>query len=203
MKRRHPGTARIAGPKGTPVAPVLAAAALAAAVLALSGCQSFSPMQTNVAYQPADGVAVDLGDVQIRDLLVVSAARGEIGTLSGLMVNTGEEAATITFATGPDSAARAFIPAGGQARLSGAGVSTPVTLPSIDAAPGDMITVIVSMPAAGAPQVSVPVLPPTGYYTSLTPAPVTTTPEPVPTPTPEPVPTTPAPAQTTPAPTAS
>ena len=195
MKRRYPGTARNAGPKGTPVAIVPAAAALAGAVLALSGCQSFSPTQTNVPYEPADGVAVDLGDVQIRDLLVVSAAKGEMGTLSGLMVNKGGAPVIVTFATGPDAAARAFIPAGGTARLSGVGSLTPVTLPSIDAAPGDTVQVVVSTPAAGAPEVSVPVLPPTGYYTSLTPAPVTTTPEPVQ--------TTPAPAQTTPAPTAS
>ena len=156
---------------------MLAAVTLAGAVLALSGCQT-SPIQTDVPYQPADGVAVDLGDVQIRDLLVVTAAKGEIGTLSGLVVNKSNAPVTVTFTTGPgvDGLARALVPADGQTRLSGVEGATPVTLPSIAAAPGDIIKVIVSTPAAGAPEVSVPVLLPTGYYASLTPAPAQITP---------------------------
>lgn len=194
MKRRSPGTAKTARPKGTPVAPLVAAATLAGAVLALSGCQAFSPIQTDVAYEPADGVAVDLGDVQIRDLLIVTAAKGEIGTLSGLVLNKGDAPVTVSFATGPgvDSVAQALVPAGGQTRLSGVEGATPVTLPSITAAPGDIIKVVVSTPAAGAPAVSVPVLLPTGYYATITAPPVPiATPGPV-----QAVPTTPAPAPT-------
>jgi len=209
VKRRSPGTLKIAGLKGTPVTPVLGTATLAGVVLALSGCQAFSPIQTDVPYQPADGVAVDLGKVQIRDLVVVVAARGGVGTLSGLVVNTSTEPVTVTFTTGrgANGSAKALIPAAGQTRLSGVKGTTPVTLPSIAAAPGDMIKVIVSTPDAGAPEVSVPVLLPTGYYASLTPPPVpTTTPPPGPTTTPAPGPsttpapgpsTTPGPAQTT------
>jgi len=166
---------------------------MAAAVLALSGCQVTSPIQTNVPYQPADGVAVDLGDVQIRDLVVVSDAKGGIGTLSGLVVNKSTGPVTVTFATGPgaDASARAVIPAGTPTRLSGVEGTTPVTIPSIAAAPGDMVNIVVSTPDAGAPVVSVPVLLPTGYYSSITPAPVPTT---VPALTPTTIPT---PIQTT------
>ena len=87
--------------------PLLVAAALAGVVV-LSGCQVASPIQTNVPYQPADGVAVDLGDVQIRDLVVVSGAKGEVGTLSGMVVNQGASRVTITFATG--DSADPFVP---------------------------------------------------------------------------------------------
>ncbi|MEO6143133.1 MAG: hypothetical protein ABIP19_04065 [Dermatophilaceae bacterium] len=194
MKRRSPGPAKTTGPRGVRVAPVLAAAALVAAALAVSGCQAFSPIQTDVAYQPADGVAVDLGDVQIRDLLVVTAGKGEIGTLSGLVLNKGNAPVTVSFAAGPgvDGVAQALVPAGGQTRLSGVEGATPVTLPSIPAAPGDVIKVAVSTPAAGAPVVSVPVLPPTGYYATITAPPVPiVTPGPV-----QAVPTTPAPSST-------
>lgn len=203
MKPRSLGTAKIAGPRGTRVALVRAAATVAGAVLALSGCQAFSPIQTDVAYQPADGVAVDLGDVQIRDLLVVTAARGEIGTLSGVVVNKGDAPVTVSFATGPgvDEVARAVVPAGGQSRLSGVEGEKPVTLLSVPAAPGDIIKMVVSTPAAGAPVVSVPVLLPTGYYSTITAPPVPIeTPGPVqavpttPGPVVQAVPTTPAPA---------
>ena len=171
MKRRSPRV-KIFALQGTPV---LAAAALAGA-LALSGCQVMSPIQTNVPYQPADGVAVDLGDVQIRDLVVIAGAKGEVGTLSGLVVNKGTESVTVTFAAGTGgSSAQADIPAGTATRLSGVEGATPVTLPGIAAAPGGIVKVTVSTPAAGAPEVSVPVLLPTGYYSTITPPPVPTT----------------------------
>ena len=178
MKRRPLRSARTAALKGIRVPQVLAAATLAGAVLALSGCQVASPIQTSVPYQPADGVAVDLGDIQIRDLVVVSDAKGGAGTLSGLVVNKGSGSVVVTFASGPgvDESTQASIPPGTPTRLSGVEGANPVTIPSIAAAPGDMVKLIVSTPAAGAPEVSVPVLLPAGYYASITPAPVETTP---------------------------
>ena len=176
MKRRPLRNPRAAARKGISRYQVLTAATLAGAVLALSGCQASSPIQTAVPYQPADGVAVDLGDVQIRDLLVVTSAMGGAGTLSGLIVNKGSEPVTVTFATGPGSgsSARAIIPPGTPTRLSGVEGTMPVTIPSIPAAPGDTVNMVVGTPDAGAPLVAVPVLPPTGYYASITPAPLQT-----------------------------
>jgi hypothetical protein len=176
VKRRLLRTARAAALKGIPGTHVRTAATVAGAVLALSGCQVMSPIQTTVPYQSADGVSVDLGNVQIRDLVVVTATRGGAGTLSGLVVNKSTEPVTVTFTTGTgvDASARAIIPAGAPTRLSGVQGVTPVTIPSLPAAPGDVVKVIVSTPDAGAPVVSVPVLPPTGYYSSITPAPLQT-----------------------------
>lgn len=193
MKRRPLRHAKAVALKGIPGARVLTGAAISVAVLALSGCQLTSPIQTNVPYQPADGVAVDLGDVQVRGLVIVTDAKGGVGILSGLVVNRSNGPVTVTFATGPGAlaSARAVIPAGAPTRLSGVEGVTPVTIPTISAAPGDMVNVVVSTPDAGAPVVSVPVLLPTGYYSSITPPPVQTT-------APKSVPTTiPAPIQTT------
>jgi hypothetical protein len=165
-------------------APVLCAAALAG-VLALSGCEVFSPIQTAVPYQPADGVSVDLGNVQIRDLVVVSGAKGGAGTLSGLAVNNGAVPITVSFsaatatpanpAIGGD-AAQASLPAGAAVRLDGVAGGTPVSLPSVPAAPGDIVTLTVSTPSSGSTDASVPVLPPTGYYSTITPGPAPSTP---------------------------
>ncbi|MDQ5840436.1 MAG: hypothetical protein M3537_04675 [Chloroflexota bacterium] len=150
---------------------VVGAAALATA-LALSGCQVMSPIQTNETYQPADGVAVDLGDVQVRDLVVITGARGEVGTLSGMVVNSGTKPVTVTFAAGGSGGAATMeIAAGKQDRLSGVDGIAPVTLPNVPAAPGDVVRLTVSTPAGGAPVVSVPVLRPDGYYATITPAP--------------------------------
>jgi hypothetical protein len=149
---------------------MLATTVAAAAVL--SGCQVMSPIQTTVTYQPANGVAVDLGDVQIRDLVVVSRAKGEVGTLSGMVVNNGTEPVTISFAEGASGGSvMAQAPADKQTRLSGVPGTAPVTLPSIDAAPGGIVKLTVSTPAGGASEVSVPVLLPDGIYANITPAP--------------------------------
>lgn len=157
--------------KGTSTAPILIATAIAGA-LTLSGCQVMSPIQTNGSYQPADGVAVDLGDVQIRDLVVISSAKGEVGTLSGMVVNNGTGPVTITFAAGATGGSvSAVAPAGAQTRLSGVAGTQPITLPSIPAAPGGVVKVTVSTPADGGSEVSVPVLLPDGYYATITPAP--------------------------------
>jgi hypothetical protein len=177
VTRRCPRTAEAAGlldARGARGAPVLAAAALAA-VLALSGCQAASPIQTNIPYQPGDGVSVDLGDVQVRGLLVVAGAKGEVGTLSGMVLNKGTKPVKVTFAVAADAGATtAEIPAGEQTRLSGVEGTAPLTLPGIPAAPGDVMKVTVSTPAGGAPEISVPVLLPTGYYSTITPAPAVT-----------------------------
>ena len=180
MKLRRLRPATFSGFRGTRTAPVRAATVRATTTLAttlataavLSGCQVMSPIQTTVAYQPANGVAVDLGAVQIRDLVVVSRAKGEVGTLSGMVVNTGTEPVTISFAAGANGGSvMAQAPSDSQTRLSGVAGTTPVTLPSIDAAAGGIVRLTVSTPVGGASEVSVPVLLPDGIYATITPAP--------------------------------
>ncbi len=179
MKLRRLSLATFSGFRGTRTAPFRAATTLArtlatsvAAAAVLSGCQVMSPIQTTVPYQAANGVAVDLGAVQIRDLVVVSRAKGEAGTLSGMVVNTSTQPVTISFAAAAaGDSVLAQAPADSQTRLSGVAGTAPVTLPSIDAAPGDIVRLTVSTPAGGASEVSVPVLLPDGIYANITPAP--------------------------------
>jgi hypothetical protein len=176
VTRRFPRPAKVSTLTDAPVfgaqvliAPVLAAAALVGAV-ALSGCQATSPIQTNVPYQPADGVAVDLGSLHIRNLLVVASAKGEVGTMSGMVVNNGTRPVTVTFtASGAGNSATTNVPAGRATQLSGGEGTTAVTLPNLPAAPGDTINVTVSTPTDGTTQASAPVLAPQGYYATLAP----------------------------------
>jgi len=180
LRRLRPAT--FSGFRGTQAAPVRVATTLAkalatsvAAAAVLSGCQVMSPVQTTVPYQAANGVSVDLGAVQIRDLVVVSRAKGEAGTLSGMVVNTSAQPITISFAAGAaGDSVLAQAPADKQARLSGVAGTAPVTLPSVDAAPGGIIRLTVSTPAGGTSEVSVPVLLPDGIYANITPAPLVT-----------------------------
>jgi hypothetical protein len=148
--------------------------AVAGAALALSACQTQSPMQTDVSYVPADGVPVDLGTVQIRDLVVISGGKDKPGVLSASVSNTSGEAQRIAFALPQGEPVYAEAPAHSERRLSDA---SQVQLAQVPVNAGDVVTLSVQSANAPAVVVVVPVLKASGYYSTLTPtqAPTTST----------------------------
>lgn len=164
--------------RGLPVLSALAAprvvsGALAAAVGAvlLTGCQVASPIQTNVPYNAGDGVPVDLGAVQIRNLVVVADAKGGPGTLSGSLINTAGTPQTVTFSDG-QSQVEAQAKPHSQAPISD---KAQVVLPSVNVSPGGVVRLSVATPASGASVVVVPVLAADLYYKTLAPSAGSTT----------------------------
>lgn len=149
--------------------------AVAGAALALSACQTQSPIQTDVQYVAADGVPVKLGVVQLRDLVVISGGKDKAGVLSASVSNTSGEAQRIAFALPQGQPVYAEAPAHSEGRLSDA---TQVQLPAVPASAGDVVTLTVQSPSAPAVVVVVPVLSASGYYASLAPTnpPATETP---------------------------
>lgn len=76
----------------------LGTAGVAAALAAgLSGCQFASPVTTEIVYNPGEGVIVNVGEVAVRDLLVISQGYGAPGLISGLAVNHGSTPVQVTF----------------------------------------------------------------------------------------------------------
>lgn len=154
----------------TPFSPLasrrLAPLAALGAAIALAGCQTQSPIQTDVPYQPADGVAVDLGSVQIRNLVVVADAKGGPGVLSGYVVNRGGSSERITIAS--EGGAPVTVEASAY-QAEDISQDSQVQLSSVPVEPGDALTVTVQSERSGANIVQVPVLPATGYYETLRP----------------------------------
>ena len=140
--------------------------AVAAAALGLSGCQVTNPIQTDKPYTPGDGVAVDLSQVQIRNLVVVSDRKGGAGTLSGSVVNRGGQSVTVNFAGEGGASANLQVPAYGEESIS---TTSPVTLSTVNADPGGVTTLQVTTQGAGTNIVQVPVVPADGYYATLAP----------------------------------
>lgn len=162
--RRNPLAPRTGG-RPTSLRRLLPAAAIGAAVL-LSACQTQSPIQTDVTYDPADGVPVNLGSVQLRDLVVISSGKDKPGVLSASVSNTGSSSARIAFALSNGSPVYTEVPAGAEQRLSG---TSQVQLPSVPVSPGDLVKLSVQSPDAPAAVVDVPVLPPVGHYATMGP----------------------------------
>ncbi len=164
MTRRTPQAPR-SWARPTSTRRLLPLAALGAA-LALSACQTQSPVQTDVAYSPADGVPVDLGSVQIRDLVIVSGGKDKAGTLSAALSNTSGDPQRIAFALPSGAPVSVELPAHSERRLSG---GSQLQIPSVPVQAGDVVTLSVRSPTAPAAVVVVPVLAANGYYAGLAP----------------------------------
>jgi hypothetical protein len=140
--------------------------AVAGAALALSACQTQSPIQTDVPYVATDGVPVDLGSVQLRDLVVISGGKDKPGVLSASVSNTSGDAQRISFSLDQGQPVYAEAPAHSEGRLSD---QSQVQLPAVPVNAGDVVRLSVQSPNARAVVVVVPVLKASGYYASLAP----------------------------------
>lgn len=150
------------------LARLLVPLAVVGATLAMSACETQSPVQTEVSYNPADGVPVDLGAVQLRDLVIISSGKGKPGVLVASMSNTGSTEQRVMFSAGGSaSPVYATAPGNSVERLSG---TSPVQLPSVPVSPGDVLQMTVQTPTAPAVAVVVPVLSPHGYYATISPS---------------------------------
>ena len=146
----------------TRAASVLRATALAATGLLVSGCATFSPVQTEYDYPAADGVRLSIDGLELRNLAVVAAEPEGPGVVIGQAVNSSAAAVDVAFSLeGSPAPAQTTVPAG-------SGDALPeVQLESVPAAPGDTVELTVTTPEAGQNVVRVPVLAPTGYYEGL------------------------------------
>ncbi|WP_106297746.1 hypothetical protein [Knoellia remsis] len=145
----------------------LAAAALGTSLL--GGCVVFNPIQTDYAYQPADGVNATFGDLEVRGLVVVSNAKGTPGNLAGQVINRSSEDVQLTFQSEGSAGAQATVKRQSSLTL-GEGEGKPVTLDKVEVAPGETLELQVSTPATGLNLLLVPVLPSTGYYEDAKPS---------------------------------
>ena len=170
--RVSPVTSRLRRPGRGPAAAL--AAVLVGAATALAACSTQSPAQTTVAYQPADGIDVNLGSVLARGLVLVSAAKDAPGVLVGSLINNGHDAVTVTFLTQAQAQASEKTGPTMQLKPSSQVPISGVQFDSVPAAPGALTTIVLSS-NAGQVFADVPVLLPDGYYSSATATAVPTT----------------------------
>jgi hypothetical protein len=154
----------------------LAVGAGLAVVGVTAGCQVNNPIQTDVPYAPADGVAADVGELAIRDLVLVGDGTGPV-VISGNATNKGAESMTVQIAAQPSATAAADAPKQGGSELQ-LGPREQVDLASkglqltgVTSKPGTLVPVSLTSSTGGTTIVSVPVLRAVDYYATITPAP--------------------------------
>lgn len=158
---------------------VVTVAAAVGSALLLGGCSFTSRDVVLEPYAPADGVQTELGDVLVRNVLVVSEGAGSEGLLVAALANRGDEVATVVVEVGGQVAGEVEVPVNGTLQLgptsttggTGAGareVGT-VVVDQVEAAAGDVVEVRFSDATTGTVSLQAPVLLPSGYYEGFTP----------------------------------
>ena len=173
MKRRILAKAVARRPLTRQVSALAAGVSLVAVTAA---CQVASPVQTDVAYVPADGVPVDVGQLAIRDLLLVGDGNGP-AVISGSAINLGNEEMTVRISPQPEqgststpSSSELSLRPREQVNLATKGLE----LSSVKAKPGTLVQMSVTSSTGGTAVASVPVLRAADAYATLTPAPTGT-----------------------------
>ena len=141
-----------------------------AASLALGGCSFIAPQTSLEQYAPSDGLQVDLGDVPVRNVLVVSQGGGEPGVLSGALVNRGDADAVVLVEVS-GTTAEVDVAAGETVFLAAFGETdgVQVVLDVVEEPAGGVVEVSFSDPAADSSSFQVPIVLPDGAYADITP----------------------------------
>ncbi|HEY8754385.1 MAG TPA: hypothetical protein VIM40_12155, partial [Arthrobacter sp.] len=74
----------------------LTAGSLALVLATMTGCGYINPQQTSVQYSAADGIRADLGPLQLRNMLIVSAGKDKPGRLIGAVYNSSSQDVKLT-----------------------------------------------------------------------------------------------------------
>ncbi|MCC3270904.1 hypothetical protein MUG94_02080 [Arthrobacter gengyunqii] len=111
-----------------------AAGVIALAVLGVSSCSAVNEQATVREYSPSDGIVENVGDVELRNILMVSNGGGEEGRLLGTVVNASSEDIEFSLATG-GTTLRWNIDAGDKVVFEDA-LAAEVTVPNVDTVPG-------------------------------------------------------------------
>jgi hypothetical protein len=145
---------------GGPVkARLIASVVLAASVvLGTSACNLIAPQATTKNYDPSDGVSGRVGDMKIRNAVIIVGEDGEDGNLLASVTNGGEsESLSIQFGEGADGTATTSIPAESTVSF-GSDDEDPILLEGIDVQPGSLVEVFFQYGNETGVEILVPVL---------------------------------------------
>jgi len=168
-----------------------AAVLTVAATVGLAGCSVFSPPTVLKPYEPSDGTGGELEGVQIRNVLVVSGGVDEPGVLAAVLVNSGEEDASVSVSVDVDAGsatAQSYFVAAGSSLHIGDPVAVAedtattdddsgsqqevgwLQVPQVPVTPGETVPVTFRISGA-ASQFQAPVMLPCFEYATITPTP--------------------------------
>ncbi|MRG61030.1 DNA modification methylase [Agromyces sp. CFH 90414] len=136
-----------------------ASAALALGiVIGASGCSMVTYQATTEHYDASDGVSANVGDLELRNVLVLAESGADEASLVLTVANRGDSDADLSIEpVDGGEALELEVPAHGQV-VVGAGEEEPLTLEGIEAEPGSLTSIYFVTSGAEGVEVQVPVL---------------------------------------------
>lgn len=149
----------------------------------MTGCSANAPAIVLDAYSPGDGVGAELGEVAVRNLVVVSEGDGAPGVLIGALVNRADlDVNMLVQAEGGleqlvllEAGQVVELGTGGEAVVPQAAGTNPgaeavaTVFESVDPIAGDTVPVTVVSEVAGSVTLQVPITSPVREYATITP----------------------------------
>lgn len=164
----------------------MTAAGLGVSLLTLTSCGYINPQQTSHQYSSSDGIRTDLGPLQLRNLMIISAGSDKPGRVIGAVYNTSSKDVKLTINGAAGSQTQVSVKGSSHTLLNDS--TEEAILSSTGGIPGSLVDVKIEEDGTGlSAPVKVPVLDGTlNEYTKYLPAgtdvSVTNAPTPPPTP---------------------
>ncbi len=167
-------------------------APVAALVLALSGCVAWTPQTAASPYEAGDGSNAqvggrgEIGGIKLRNFLLVSEEEGAPGVLVGGILNETGEPVQVQLQVQPAAAGvdqptilaqRTVDTRPDVLTQVGGNGTVQIQVPSVPLPPGALLSLVVQTPLGGT-RMSLPILPPAGAYSVITPTAASPSPSP-------------------------
>ncbi|WP_115789586.1 hypothetical protein [Arthrobacter silvisoli] len=120
----------------------MAAVAIGAGLLSVTGCGYINAQQTSHQYAASDGVRADLGSLQLRNIMIVSTAEDKPGRVIGAVFNQSSSNATLVI--NGANGAQTSIPVKAKSQTYLNEDSDAAILSSTGGKPGSLVTVSIS-----------------------------------------------------------
>lgn len=165
-----------AGIRGTKRAQRLGViAAIGVGAMAFTGCSAINAQSTTAVYSASDGVRTDLGSLELRNVLIVSAKADGPGRVLGTFYNTSSSDITLTISGAQGSSTEVTVTPGAPLVLNGDTDKAILSTVSAPAGAMETLSLTESGPSAKSGQLKVPVLDGTlAEYSSMVPTAVPT-----------------------------
>ncbi|AIY02917.1 hypothetical protein ART_3318 [Arthrobacter sp. PAMC 25486] len=146
-----------AGIRGTKRAQRLSLiAAIGIGAMAFTGCSAINQQSTTMVYSASDGVRLDMGQLELRNVLIVSEAAGSAGNVAGTFYNTSDTEITLTV-TGDQGSQTEITVAPGTPKVLNSNADHS-TLSTVTEPPGSVTTLELSTSAGETATLTVPIL---------------------------------------------
>lgn len=131
-------------------------AAIGIGAMAFTGCSAINQQSTTMVYSASDGVRANMGQLELRNVLIVSETAGGPGNIVGTFYNNSDAEITLTVAGGQGAQAEIVVAPGAPTVL---GVDTArVELSPVTQPPGSIEALEMSTSAGETQTLKVPVL---------------------------------------------